>query len=58
MPKPYSYDFRQKVIQAISLDGLKKCEASELQPGQVVVMDNATFHKGGRTLATDSGRRL
>ena len=30
MPKPYSYDFRQKVIQAIELDGLKKCEASEL----------------------------
>jgi transposase len=30
MAKPYSYDFRQKVIQAIELDGLKKCEASEL----------------------------
>jgi hypothetical protein len=30
MPKPYSYDFRQKVIQAIELDGLKKREASEL----------------------------
>src|SRR4028119_212796 len=30
MPKPYSYDFRQKVIQAIELDGLKKCQASEL----------------------------
>ena len=30
MPKPYSYDFRQKVIQAIELDGLKKQEASEL----------------------------
>ncbi len=30
MPKPYSYDFRQKVIQALELDGLKKCEASEL----------------------------
>ena len=29
-----------------------------LKPGQVVVMDNATFHKGGRTLATDSGSRL
>ena len=23
MPKPYSYDLRQKVIQAIMLDGLK-----------------------------------
>ena len=30
MPKPYSYDFRQKVIQAFELDGLKKSEASEL----------------------------
>ena len=28
MPKPYSYDLRQKVIQAIELDGLKKSEAS------------------------------
>ena len=30
LPKPYSYDFPQKVIQAIELDGLKKQEASEL----------------------------
>jgi len=30
MAKPYSYDLRQKVIDAIELDGLKKCEASEL----------------------------
>ena len=30
MPKPYSYDLRQKVIQAIELDGLKKTEASQL----------------------------
>lgn len=30
MPKPYSYDFRQKVIQASELDGLKKHEASQL----------------------------
>ena len=30
MPKPYSYDLRQKVIQAIELDGLKKSEASLL----------------------------
>ena len=28
MPKPYSYDLRRKVIQAIELDGLKKSEAS------------------------------
>jgi len=28
MPKPYSYDLRQKVIQAVKLDGLKKSEAS------------------------------
>ena len=30
MAKPYSYDLRQKVIQAIQLDGLKKSEASQL----------------------------
>jgi len=30
MPKPYSDDFRQKVMQAIELDGLKKSEASQL----------------------------
>ena len=30
MAKAYSYDFRQKVIQAIERDGLKKSEASEL----------------------------
>jgi transposase len=30
MPKPYSNDLRQKVIQAIKLDGLKKSEASVL----------------------------
>lgn len=28
MPKPYSYDLRQKVICAIKLDGLKITEAS------------------------------
>ena len=27
MPKPYSYDLRQKVIKAIKLDGLKISEA-------------------------------
>ena len=30
MPNPYSYDFRQKVIEAIELNGLKKSETSEL----------------------------
>lgn len=30
MPKPYSYDLRQKVIQAIKLDGLKITEVSEI----------------------------
>lgn len=29
MPKAYSQDFRQKVIDAIELDGHKKCEVSE-----------------------------
>lgn len=30
MAKPYSHDFRQKVIEAIELNGLKKTEASQL----------------------------
>jgi transposase len=30
MPQPESYDLRQKVIQAIKLDGLKIIEASQL----------------------------
>jgi transposase len=30
MPKPYSYDFRKKVIEAIELDGWKKSEVSQL----------------------------
>ncbi len=30
MAKPYSYDLRQKVIQAIELDGMKKSEASQV----------------------------
>lgn len=30
MPKPYSYDLRQKVIQAIALDGMKKIEAAQV----------------------------
>lgn len=28
MAKPYSYDLRRKVIDAIELDGMKRCEAS------------------------------
>lgn len=30
MPKPYSYDLRKKVLQAIEQDGMKKSEASQL----------------------------
>jgi transposase len=30
MPKSYSYDLRQKVVQAIKLDGLKISEASQI----------------------------
>lgn len=30
MAKAYSYDLRQKVLQAIELDGMKKSEASEV----------------------------
>ena len=29
MPKYYSHDFRQKVVDAIELEGHKKCEVSE-----------------------------
>jgi transposase len=29
MAKPYSYDLRRKVIDAIELDGMKRCAASE-----------------------------
>jgi transposase len=29
MGKPYSYDLRRKVIEAIELDGMKRCEASD-----------------------------
>ena len=32
---------------------VETCLISVIQPGQVVVMDNATFHKGGRPIATD-----
>ncbi|NEO99715.1 MAG: hypothetical protein F6K58_13755 [Symploca sp. SIO2E9] len=30
MPIPYSYDLRRKVIEAIELDGIKRCQVSEL----------------------------
>lgn len=30
MAKPYSYDLRQKVIQAIELDGMRKTEAAQV----------------------------
>ncbi len=30
MPKPYSYDLRQKVINAIELDGMTKTEAAQV----------------------------
>ena len=29
MPKPYSHDLRCKVVEAIVLNGMKRCEASE-----------------------------
>ncbi len=29
MPKPYDYDLRRKVIEAIELNGMKRTEASE-----------------------------
>ena len=30
MPKAYNYDLRRKVIEAIELNEMKRCEASEL----------------------------
>ena len=30
MPKPYSYDLRQRVVEAIELDGMKKSEAVQV----------------------------
>lgn len=30
MAKPYSYDLRQKVLQAIQLDGMRKSEAAQV----------------------------
>lgn len=30
MPKPYSYDLRKKVIEAIEQDGMRKSEVSQL----------------------------
>ncbi len=29
MPKPYSNDLRRKVVEAIALNGMKRCEAHE-----------------------------
>ncbi len=39
---------------------LETCLLPALEPGQVVVMDNATFHKGGRfeQLIQDAGCKL
>ena len=30
MPKPYSYDLRQRVVEAIELDEMKKSEAAQV----------------------------
>jgi hypothetical protein len=35
MAQAYSYDLRQKVINAIKLDGLKKSEAAQVLPTQL-----------------------
>ena len=59
MAKPYSYDLRCKVMAAIAQDGMKRVKPARsfrsvaipstvLRPGQKLVIDNATFHKGGR----------
>ena len=59
MAKPYSYDRRCKVMAAIAQDGMKRVKPAQsfrsvaipstiLRPGQELVIDSATFHKGGR----------
>jgi transposase len=50
MPQPYSYDLRQKVIQAIKLDGLKIIEASQLF--------NISRSRSSMAEATRANRRL
>ncbi|GEM_PF-3285470 len=43
MPKPYSYDLRQKVIQAIELNGLKKRRKSSLSFTKERKFNNVQF---------------
>lgn len=60
----------QKIIAPFTIEGacnrsifetwLEKCLLPLLKPGQVIIMDNATFHKGGRIqeLIQESGCHL
>lgn len=55
----------QKLIAPFTVEGacnrtvfetwLETCLLPTLQPGQIVIMDNATFHKGGRILQLIEG---
>ena len=62
--------YNQNLIATFTVEGacnrivfetwLETCLLPTLKPGQVVVMDNATFHKGGRIqqLIQDAGCKL
>ncbi len=41
MAKAYSYDLRQKLINAIKLDGMKRSEAAELAFGLLAALSAA-----------------
>ena len=51
---------RERVIEQCLRRGKETCLVATLEPGQVVVMDNATFDKGGRIqeLIQDAGCEL
>ena len=45
----FAYDLpRMRLHRNVFETWLEKCLIPVLQPGQVVIMDNATFDKGGR----------
>jgi transposase len=60
MPQPYSYDLRQKVIQAIQLDGLKIIEASilfDISRSRVRAMAEATSPNRGLSSIAQQAER-
>ena len=51
---------KERVIELCLRLGLETCLVPKLRVGQVVVMDNATFHKGGKIqkLIAEAGCRI